>query len=476
MKNRIIALVVGTVLLLCSSLPAQAPDTLWTRTYGGFDEDMGRSVRQISTGGYIILGYTWTFGQDPPSIYLIRTKENGDTVWTNTYGGVGDDVAYCVQETSDGGFIICGYCVSGGVRIIKVNKDGIQLWSETYGGGKGYSIKETNDKGFIIAGYFGISNRNVCLIKTDSLGNCLWTRSFGGLSNDEGRAVLHMSNDGYIIVGWTESYGAGNKDIYVIRTDENGDSLWTKTFGGDSSDIGYSIQQASDNGFLIVGATKSWGSGDFDVYISKVDSLGDLMWTKLYGGLLEDRGYAIEKTMNDQYIICGWTYSFGSLNSDIYLLKVDENGDTAWTTRYGVGFWEEAYSCQQTQDGGYIIAGDIFGYNLTDVYLIKTEADVGIREHQNQQDMSKDMLLTCRPNPFVSTTQIKLLGTNKNHKSNLTIYDVSGRQVKEISLLPFNFSLGATWDGRDDAGQVLPPGIYFLKLNGKPAGKVVKVK
>lgn len=167
------------------------------------------------------------------------------------------------------------------------------LWTRTYGGSApdaGYSVQQTSDGGFIIAGCtysFGEGDDDIYLVRTDSLGDTLWTRVYGGTSDDAGFSVRQTSDDGFIIVGGTVSFGAGDVDVYLIRTDANGTPLWTKTFGGTDFDNGWSVKQTTDGGFILVGGTISFGAGDSgyaDVYLIRTDSLGDSMWTKTFGG------------------------------------------------------------------------------------------------------------------------------------------------------------------------------------------------
>jgi hypothetical protein len=192
--------------------------------------------------------------------------------------GASLDEGRSVQQTSDGGFIIVGYTASfgaGDVWLIKTDADGNKLWDRTFGGSmvdRGYSVQQTSDGGFIIVGWtwsFGAGGPDVWLIKTDADGNKLWDRTFGGSDWDEGYSVQQTSDGGFILVGWTWSFGAGGPDVWLIKTDADGNKLWDRTFGGSMVDRGFSVQQTSDGGFIIVGATTSFGAGDYDVLLIK---------------------------------------------------------------------------------------------------------------------------------------------------------------------------------------------------------------
>ena len=222
------------LILLC--LPFIGFGQGWT--FGGIDADYGTSVQQTTDGGYIITGATSSFGNGFLDVYLIKTDGSGTEQWTKTFGGTDDDWAYSVQQTTDGGYIITGNNGSNGSN-----------------------------------GY------DVYLIKTDGSGIEQWTKTFGGADSDWGRAVQQTTDGGYIIAGYTGSFGNGSYDVYLIKTDGSGTEQWTKTFGGTSYDYGQSVQQTTDGGYIITGMTASFGNGSEDVYLIKTDGSGNVTST-----------------------------------------------------------------------------------------------------------------------------------------------------------------------------------------------------
>ncbi|MCK4395869.1 T9SS type A sorting domain-containing protein [candidate division WOR-3 bacterium] len=378
-RNKQAFIPVMIILLWSINVLAQAPDTLWTRTYGGAEGDVGYSVQQTTDGGYIIAGYTYSFGAGESDCYLIKTNADGDTVWTKTYGGIHWDYAYSVRQTSDGGYIIAGFSTSFGAGfrdayLIKADENGDTIWTRTYGGTEYDEVNEvqqTSDGGYIIVGItlsFGAGGGDVYLIKTDSNGDTIWTKTYGGAEGDAGNSVQQTSDGGYIIAGITLSFGAGNGDVYLIKTDEIGDTIWTKTYGGIHLDIAYSVRQTSDGGYIILGITHPTGLEMGDVYLIKTDANGDSVWAKIYEHDGYDYAYSVQQTSDNGYIfVCNLNYV------DINLTRTDENGDTLWTKIYGGADSDFAYSVQQTTDGGYIVAGytSSFGVGKLDVYLIK---------------------------------------------------------------------------------------------------------
>ncbi len=281
--------------------------------YGGFENDCGYSVEKVP-GGYIVCGYTESYGSGGKDVYLIKT--NGlDSIprWEETFGGFQNDCAYSLQITDDGGYVICGY-------------------TESYGSG----------------------GQDVYLIKTDSLGDTLWTKTFGGSEDDCGYSVDITDDGGYVICGYTESFAMGRRDIYLIKTDSSGDSLWTKTFSGQGAAEGFSVKQTRDKGYICTGQTTFEYGTSTDIYILKADSLGDTLWSRAYGGYLGwDGGHSVIETSDGGYVIAG-DRSYPPAMSSGYLLKTDLVGDTLWSFHAGGGYLN---SVIETENHDYVVTG-----------------------------------------------------------------------------------------------------------------------
>ena len=308
---------------------------LWNKIFGGTNDDFGYSVQQTTDGGYIITGSTESFGNGDFDVYLIKTDGNGNELWNKTFGGTEYDWGYSVQQTSDGGYIITGTTESFGngntdIYLLKTDGNGVEQWSKTFGGVSndlGRSVKETTDGGYIITGIttsFGNGGDDVFLIKTDSNGNELWYKTFGGTNDGGGFSVQQTTEGGYIIAG---SLSSGDDDVYLIKTDDNGNELWNKTFGGIDNDWGYSVHQTTDGGYIVTGGTSSFGNGNFDVYLIKTDDNGNKLWNRTFGGINNELGISVQQTNDGGYIITGRTESFGDGDDDVYLIKTDGNGN-----------------------------------------------------------------------------------------------------------------------------------------------------
>ena len=380
------------IILLSLLLLGIYPSTInaqvtFQKTFGGNSTDLAYAVQITADGGYIVVGYTISVGAGNRDVVLTRLDEHGNTIWVKIYGESNADYGWTVDQTSDGGFIVGAHSESYGagshdVMLLKTDGDGEIAWVRYYGGSSAdgaYSIQETGDGGLIVAGHtntFGAGAHDIYLIKTDENGDTLWTKTYGASSQDYLQSVHQTSDGGYIMAAYSAGFGAGSNDFYLIRVNSNGDTLWTNSYGGSGSDIAYSVQQTTDSGFIVAGYTSSFGAGNNDVYLLKLDPEGNVLWAKTYGGSGEDYGFSVLQTTGGGFVIAGQTYSFGS-NGDVYLIRTDNNGNHLWSYAYGGTGEDKAWSVKQSGDGGFIIAGytNSFGEGGLDLYIIKTDAD-----------------------------------------------------------------------------------------------------
>jgi hypothetical protein len=367
--KRILLLITATLLIINGY-----SQITFQKTFGG--SAYGYNVHQTIDSGYIITGIDG-------DVFLIKTNVYGDTLWYKTYGGTTGEYGVDVQQTNDGGYIITGV---NKVLLMKTNTLGDTLWSKSYGGtwgDGGKSVKQTADSGYIITGFDWDDNGlnlNVFVIKTNSIGDTTFTKKFRvtNTDNDAGYSVQQTTDGGYIICGYCGEFNIDSTlKVYLIKLQSNGDTSWTKTYGGGSgANVGYSVQQTTDGGYIIAGETNSFGAGGVDVYLIKTDSLGDTLFTKTYGGAGNETANSVQQTTDGGYIICGYTTSFGAGGADVYLIKTDNLGDTLWTRTFGGTGDDVGNSVQQTTDGGYIITGSTTSFGTsTNIYLIKTDAE-----------------------------------------------------------------------------------------------------
>jgi len=378
-------LLVGMVTPIGAQTP---PDTVWTRTYGGALSDQGTSVQQTTDGGFIIAGSTNSFGSDGADIWLVKTDDGGVLEWARVFGGGGDDHASFVEQTSDSGYIVTGLSKSFGngkedIWLIKTDDTGIEEWNKIFGGpedDRAQSVRETSDGGYVLAGGTGdylASGQDVWMIKTDARGDEVWNRTHGGAGNEKAYLVQETTGGGYVLGGNTDSYGNGLADAWLLKTDENGHLLWDKTFGGSAFDNAYYTLQTADSGYVLAGYTRSFGSGDYDVWLIKTDENGDEEWNMKFGESGDEVAYAVQQTAGGNYILAGLTNSFGAAGFDALLIKTDSDGNEIWSDTFGGPSDDYVFSVDQTTDGGYIAAGYTysFGDPQGDLYAVRLDSD-----------------------------------------------------------------------------------------------------
>jgi hypothetical protein len=357
----------------------QAPDTLWTRTFGGLYEDQGKRVLQTSDGGYAILGNS---GGD---VYLLKTDSIGNEEWERCYGGAGTQYSQGFTVADDGGFVIVGQTnvsLNYNIYLLKTDSSGNLLWerqiSSIEDNCSGWDIDLTVDGGFIICGwcYWDTSAFDYTdgfLLKTDGSGNVLWSRTYGS-TYDDWLISLHQCQDGGFISTGYKSINSTWYDAYLIKTDSLGNLEWERTFGGDYGDLAYDVELEEDGGFVLVGAYGLTNSNT-DIYLIKTDNFGIEQWHSIIGSYAgNEGGFCVQKTLDYGYVIIGTTDSFLSTvplgDTDVYLIKTDSSGILEWQIALGNSGYDYGAEIQLTSDSGFIIVGTT-QTNSYNIYLIK---------------------------------------------------------------------------------------------------------
>ncbi|MDY6933453.1 MAG: carboxypeptidase-like regulatory domain-containing protein [Spirochaetota bacterium] len=361
----------------------------WAESYGGGDEDYAESIQQTSDGGYIVAGSTYSFGAGGSDFIVLKLDPNGVVEWQNTYGGSSDDAAESIQQTSDGGYIVAGYTESFGAGgqdfwVIKLDSNGTMDWSQTFGdAGDDYakSVQQTTDGGYIVAGakYDIVATfYDMWVIKLNSDGSLDWDNTYGGSSGDWAHSIQQTSDGGYIVAGNTFSYGAGSSDFYIVKLDVSGVQLWDQIYGGISAEYAESIQQTFDNGYIVTGRTNSFTAVSFDYWVIKLDDMGNDEWARIYGGSYYDLAFSVEQTSEGGYIVAGTSNTYPTSEEadyDYWILKLESDGDEEWSRTYGIvpgSSNEYARSIEQTSDGGYIVGGWSYTIN-SDIWILKLD-------------------------------------------------------------------------------------------------------
>jgi hypothetical protein len=260
-------------------------NTQWSKTYGGPGDDEAYRVIQTSDGGFALTGYTTSSAVDGREVWLVKTDSSGNMQWSRSYGTAGDNEAYSVVQTSDSGYALAGHTDSSGaggddLYLIKTNSTGSMQWNRAFGGvgdDEAYSVIQTSDGGYALAGYTGSVSVGVdyfWLVKTNSSGSEQWSQYYGSAGDSEAYSVVQTNDGGYALGGYTDATGAGGYDAWLVKTDSSGGVQWSQTYGDSSDDVAYSMIKTSDGGYALAGFTDSFGAGGFDFYLVKTDSAG----------------------------------------------------------------------------------------------------------------------------------------------------------------------------------------------------------
>ncbi|MDQ3048698.1 MAG: T9SS type A sorting domain-containing protein [Bacteroidota bacterium] len=464
-------------ILVLSSLLSATAQTTFQKNYPSLYEQEGLDVLPTTDGGYMIAGYTTTNLLDDADILIVKTDALGDTVWTKSYGGPEPEFANSIVKTTDGNYFIIGFSQSFGggdydTWLLKVNPMGDTIWTKTYGSWgneEGREVIPTADGNYVITGFTDSptpSNYNCFLTKIDPSGNIIWSKNYGGSGYDCGNSVRQCLDGGYIIIGETFSYGAGSCDAWLIKTNSSGDTTWTKTFGGPYRDEGKSIVTNSDGTYTLCVRDSSYGAGDIDVTIIKTTSTGIPIWTKTYGGTLKDTPKMIQPTTDGGYVVACISRSFGWVQPDMWILKLNASGDTLWSRNYGGGDHEHCYSVRQMTDGGYIAIGKTKSYSSRNqTFFLKlnsmgTLGPVAIEEYANES-------FDPYPNPTEGLININL--GEVSSPLELTVFNNLGQSIYSEKIQRGASSLM----NLDLKGN--PSGMYYMSLRSEKGTETRKV-
>jgi hypothetical protein len=368
------------------SSSASIPPRDWSHTYGGSGDDFAYSVVQTSDGGYALAGFTDSSGEGGFDFYLVKTDSAGNQNWSRTYGGSGDDLAYSLVATSDGGYALAGHTSSFGAGyydfyLVKTDSAGNLQWSKTYGGtgdDEASSLIQTSDGGYALAGWtdsFGGGGFDFYLVKTDSSGSMVWNRTYGTAGDNRAYSIIQTSDGGYALAGFTDSFGAGGNDFYLVKTNSTGNMQWNMTYGGIGDDEAYSLIQTGDGGYALAGYATSSSAGVGSFWLVKTNSTGAMQWSQTYGSTGDSEAYALVQTTDGGYALGGYTDASGAGGYDVWLVKTDSGGGVQWGSTYGGSSDDYAQSLIKTSDGGYALAGytDSSGGGGNDFYLVKVD-------------------------------------------------------------------------------------------------------
>lgn len=435
------------------NLRAQNPGIIWFNTYGGDGNEHAYWVEEVGSmgnrgqTGFIMVGYTGPTGPSyyNKDIYIIKTDDRGIVEWERVYGDDYIDIGYCVKPTMDGGYIVCGGVwdmdtqQSDG-RLLKTDSYGDTIWSERYGDSRSelfYEVCQLSDGGYIAAGYVIESigyYTNIYLVRTDANGQVLWSREHGQAGRiDCAESIQPATDGGFVFCGWMDSTDV-DSDLQLSKVNTEGDIEWTRYYGGDRYDKGLSVARSRDGGYVIAGY-KTEGHRDYHwkYYLIKTSSEGFVEWERTYGVTVDEMALSVRQTMDGGYITTGpcWLNQGGS---NIYVVKTDGSGNTEWQEIIGENFTEIGQCIRQVSDGNYVITGhaDYFGGADEDAFLMKIRpGQVGMDEELSEFTPQSFITRQNYPNPFNSTTTICYMLPRPSDVT-IVVYDLLGRKVETL--------------------------------------------
>jgi len=390
------------------------PVEIWNKTFAGPGVDKAYSVQQTRDGGYIIAGetqyYSLDYGLAETGVWLVKTDSTGNMQWNRTFIETDNRGGYCVRQTSDDGYVISVTSTNSDIDmsdfwLLKVDSSGNKQWSRIFGGqssDKVYCVQQTSDDGFIITGktYAYDVHYDIWLIKTDIAGNELWNKTFGGTDIDSAHSVWQTHDGGYIIAGTTSSFGDDRCNVWLVKTDMIGNEQWNKTYWETCMDCATLMQQTQDGGYIIAGVvnanfTDKYNISDkYNICLAKTDSSGNMQWNKTFAKNPYNQAYCIKQTSDGGYIIAG--EALFQFNTDAWLIKTDQSGNIQWKQNYGGSGEETARSISQTSDGGYVVAGNKGSYEYgpenIDFWVIKLgDSPLELDKEQTLSDNQSQM-------------------------------------------------------------------------------------
>jgi len=475
-------------------------DRNWHNTYGGKKEDVGKSIDAFSDNSFLLTCETESFGKGKKDIWLLKIDSNGKIIWENTFGGKKNDIFGSTLVYSNNSMFVTGQramknkfslrsilrinskknspesvvyksfiarlngkgetiwendvfedqkCItrfmtlsgkniliagqkstpfngSGDAWVIAMNKKGEVIWDANFGGrgadGGNYALV-TKDGGYLSVGYtdsYGYGKNDIWIIKTDFAGEKEWSKVYGGKLDDFGWGATESVDGGYVIIGETLSYGNGQSDIYIFKIDSIGNKVWSNTFGGISEDVGYSIVNSDDGGYVIASKTRSYGKGGNDGMIVKFDSLGTKEWNKVYGGKGLDYFKSIIKDSLNGYVVAGGTRSFNNGDSQGWVMNVDENGYPRWEKTYGDNGEDGFNMITRSKDNNFIAvgySGSFFSKGMKDVLMVKIDPlgnKMWMNLYGGKSDDIANSVFECKDSGFAIAGETTSFGSGKN--------------------------------------------------------------
>jgi hypothetical protein len=361
-------------------------EKVWQEIYGGNDTDRAMGVVALEKGDVAVVGTCKSFGAQQSDICVTRVNAKGKTVWRKMLGGKNMEIAAGISRAADGSLFVVGTSRSFSknrdrdIYVAKISLDGKGIWQTTFGKERaeyGRAIAGTDDGGALVVGEtesFGNGYKDIFIVKVDKNGRMVSVMVMGGEKDELVRGMTRTLDGSMVMVGSREIDRVGDSDFFVLKMDQNGKKIWARTYGGEYEDILNGVTPTLDGGIVAAGSTRSWGSKQTDLTVLKFSREGKLIWHKIYGYKRYDFANAVTVTREGDFIIAGATDSMGEGVYDIYILALDRNGELFWSGLYGDRNTDIAHGVTRTSDGSVVVVGESDSYsNAKDFYLLKLE-------------------------------------------------------------------------------------------------------
>ncbi|MGD0027838.1 MAG: hypothetical protein ABSC91_02755 [Candidatus Bathyarchaeia archaeon] len=362
-----------------------ARELAWEKTFGGTGDDRAFYIVKSGDGGFLVVGSSTSFDRGKTFAWIVRIDQDGNMLWNRTYEER-DGSEFRSAIRTDDGFVLVGNAFSSSGDedgwIVKIDEQGNVLWNLTVGSketAKFSSAAETSD-GFILVGLTYSMGRNASdawAVKIDTSGEVLWNKTYGGNGDNAFRAAVATDKNEYVCAGYTNSIGNGDYDVWLVKIDGNGTLQWSTTYGGVESDMGYALAVTRD-GYVIAGETHSFGNGDAKAFVVKTDLNGKLLWQRAYGGEQFDSIDSIIPSSSGGYVVAGFTFSFGKGQRDFWIFSIDDSGNVLWSRTQGREGFEEAYSIVEVAKDRFVVAGwtNSIGNGKYDYYVVEMKVSL----------------------------------------------------------------------------------------------------
>ncbi len=513
MKNKLF-LLCFIIIVICSYSYSQNVNIVWEKCYGGSMMETSHGSCEVFDKGIVIAAdsesndFDVHINRGSTDFYIVKIKSNGDTLWTRTFGGSNLDLGCDVTETDDSCIVYTGVTFSndfdintsyggGDIFAVKLDAIGNTLWKKTFGGSdvdNAYSIISTKNGACALFGYTGSSdfyiNQNYgshdcVLINLDQNGDTLWVKTLGGTLSEIGQDIIYTSDNGFAVIGSTESsdYDVGNNygnhDIWLVKLDSLGNIQWEKNYGGTDSDEGMSIYQTNDGGYIMAGMTNSndfdvhGNHGDSDYLIIRTNSTGDTLWTNTIGGSGYDRPNAIIQTSDNNFVVGGYTNSVdGDISNwynsyDFWIVKLDDNGQILWDACMGGNYSDQCTNIFETFDNYLFASGSThstseeIGYQHGNGDVWGVKFDFIVNTDKEIKHNSSNILIY--PNPTTGKISVQAEGI-----IGIDVMDITGKVIKNLQGF-------GNLEGLDIDLSKNPKGIYIIKVTTSKGVMVEKV-